>query len=168
MKYLVLLVLAGCMVGDAPDDLGDEDLVDTSAAISAFATRPGVNSGECTASPYNCRFRAGSSRVQNAAGGEEWAIVPGASVRDDDGNVLAVESGSKLTFNYGQTRELAGKAHALALTTSNSSAGWCTRSITSSARRAFASTSGTSMRRTPVARAWPVTRSGRRTTRRSR
>jgi hypothetical protein len=124
MKLLALLLLAGCMVGDDPDDIGDEDLVDTSAAITAHATRAGVNSSECTASPYNCRFHAGSSRVANAAGGEDWAITPGASVRDGNGNVLAVETGTKLTFNYGQTRSLAGKAHALALTTSNSSAGW--------------------------------------------
>ena len=123
MKYLLLLLLAGCMVGDV-DDIGDEDLVDTSAAISAFATKPGVNSGECTASPYNCRFHAGGSRVVNAAGDDTWAIVPGASVRDGDGNVLAVETGTSMTFNFGQTRELAGKAHALALTTSNASAGW--------------------------------------------
>ncbi|MBV8762503.1 MAG: hypothetical protein JO257_34785 [Deltaproteobacteria bacterium] len=112
------------MVGDDPDDVGDEDLVDTSSAITAFATKPGVNSDACTASPYNCRFHAGDSRVLDAAGDDGWAIVPGASVRDGDGNVLAVESGTKLTFNFGQTRSLAGKAHALALTTSNSSAGW--------------------------------------------
>ena len=124
MKYLALLLLAGCMVGDDPDDIGDEDLVDTSAEITAHATRPGVNSDACTASPYNCRFRAGDSRVLNAAGDDVWAIEPGASVRDGDGNVLALETGTRMTFNYGQTRELAGKAHALALTTSNSSAGW--------------------------------------------
>src|SRR3954462_7725001 len=93
---LVATTLTGCMVGDDPDDIGDEDLVDTSAAISAFATKPGVNSGECTASPFNCRFRAGDSRVTNAAGGESWAIAPGASVRDGDGNVLAVETGATL------------------------------------------------------------------------
>jgi len=38
--------------------------------------------------------------------------------------VLLTESGSRLTFNYGQTRALAGKAHALALSTSNHSSGW--------------------------------------------
>jgi hypothetical protein len=125
MKAVLLaLVLGGCMVGGDPDDIGDEDLVDTSQAIGAFATRPGVNSSACTASPYNCRFHAGDSRVVNAAGDDSWAIVPGASVRDGDGNALAVETGAKLTFNFGQTRSLAGKAHALALTTSNSSAGW--------------------------------------------
>ena len=127
MKAVALALLfsaSACMVGGDPEDIGDEDLVDTSAAISAFATRPGVNSGECTASPYNCRFRAGDSRVTNAAGDDSWAIAPGASVRDGEGNVLAVETGTSLTFNFGQTRELAGKAHALALTTSNSSAGW--------------------------------------------
>jgi len=129
MKALLFLALigstvAGCMVGDDPDDIGDEDLVDTSAAISAYATKPGVNGSECTASPFNCRFHAGDSRVLDAAGLDTWAITPGASVRDGAGNVLAVETGAKLTFNYGQTRELAGKAHALALTTSNASAGW--------------------------------------------
>jgi hypothetical protein len=124
MKYLALLLLAGCMVGDDPDDIGDEDLVDTSAEITAHATRPGVNSDACTASPYNCRFRAGDSRVLNAAGDDVWAVEPGASIRDGNGNVLAVQAGTRMTFNYGQTRELAGKAHALALTTSNSSAGW--------------------------------------------
>jgi hypothetical protein len=62
--------------------------------------------------------------VTTAAGDDSWGIAPGASVRDGKGDVLATETGSRLTFNYGQTRALAGKAHALALTTSNSSAGW--------------------------------------------
>lgn len=127
MKFIaVLVLLAGCVVGDEADleeDLGDEDLIDTSQPVVSYRAR-GVNSDHCIASPYNCRFRGGSSRVQNAAGGERWAVRPGASIRDGHGNVMMVQTGDRLTFNYGQTRELAGKAHALALTTSNSSAGW--------------------------------------------
>ena len=125
--------LAGCLELDGADGVDDDldadddaDLVDpsqTSIALNA-GTTPGVNSDYCIASPYNCRFRAGSSRVQNAAGGETWAITPGASVRDGNGNVLSVQSGDRMTFNFGQTRALAGKAHALGLTTSNGSAGW--------------------------------------------
>jgi hypothetical protein len=45
-------------------------------------------------------------------------------VRDGFGDVMAVQTDGPMTFNFGQTRALAGKAHALALTTSNSSAGW--------------------------------------------
>jgi hypothetical protein len=116
------------MVGGEPidDDLDtDEDFVDTSiAVIAAGGGSPGINGDHCIASPYNCRFRAGSSRVQNAGGGEAWAVTPGASIRDGNGTPLTIQTGDRLTFNYGQTRLLAGKAHALALTTSNSSAGW--------------------------------------------
>ncbi len=123
MKYLaLLLLLVGCLdVGEAEDE---SDLVDTSIGLLEAGGSPGVNGSRCIASPYNCRFRAGSSRVQNAAGGERWAVEPGASVRDGNGDVLAVQTGDRMTFNYGQTRALAGKAHALALTTSNGSAGW--------------------------------------------
>jgi hypothetical protein len=124
MKYLALLALAGCMVGDELDEDTDEDYVDTTVLTIAAGGSPGVNGSNCIASPYNCRFRAGSSRVQNAGGGEAWAVVPGASVRDGNGNALVAQTGDRMTFNYGQTRSLAGKAHALALTTSNSSAGW--------------------------------------------
>lgn len=128
MSYLPLLLLftTACLdLGDAEEfEDGDADLVDTSVATFAAKASPGVNGSHCIASPYNCRFRAGSSRVQNAGGGERWAVVPGASVRDGNGDVLFVQAGDRMTFNYGQTRALAGKAHALALTTSNSSAGW--------------------------------------------
>lgn len=124
---VVFLGLSACVIGDeAPGDDGDDgDLVDTQTdGISSHATKPGVNSAYCTASPYNCRFRAGSSRVTTQGGDESWGVVAGASVRDGNGAVLKTEAGTRLTFNYGQTRALAGKAHALALTTSNSSAGW--------------------------------------------
>jgi hypothetical protein len=58
------------------------------------------------------------------SGLESWGIATGYSIRDGNGEVLGKQTGSRLTFNYGQTRLLAGKAHALALTTSNGSAGW--------------------------------------------
>lgn len=126
MKVCVLMVLTGCAMGDGAD-FGDSDegadLVDTSA-FEAKALTAGVNGSECVASPFNCRFRDGSSRVLTAGGEDSWGISPGASVRDGNGDAMIVEAGSRLTFNFGQTRLLAGKAHALALTTSNSSAGW--------------------------------------------
>lgn len=122
MKCVALLLLVGCLDSGDVDD--DEDLVDTTISTFAASGTPGVNGDYCIASPYNCRFRAGDSRVLNAAGEDVWAVVPGASVRDGNGNVLTVQTGDRMTFNYGQTRALAGKAHALGLTTSNSSAGW--------------------------------------------
>jgi len=124
-KWLLLLALAGCVDGvedlDADDD---SDFVDTTQLIITAGGSPGVNSANCIASPFNCRFRAGSSRVQNAAGDESWAVTPGASIRDGKGNVLSVSTNKHMTFNYGQTRSIAGKAHALALSTSNGSSGW--------------------------------------------
>jgi hypothetical protein len=126
MRFLpaFLIVLAGCAVDDDFDIDDDEgDLVDTSTVESQL-TVPGVNGDHCTASPFNCRFRGGSSRVTTAAGGESWGIDPGASIRDGNGSVLATQLGTRMTFNFGQTRALAGKAHALALATSNHSAGW--------------------------------------------
>lgn len=127
MRFMTcgLMVLLGCATGtdatvtDDGSDGSDDDGATFEAALFA-----GVNGTECAASPFNCRFRAGSSRVVTAGGDDSWGIEPGASVRDGNGTVLATETGSRLTFNYGQTRALAGKAHALALTTSNSSAGW--------------------------------------------
>ena len=127
MKYGWLICLAftaGCISEDiADDDVGDADLVDT-GGVMAFATVKGVNSDYCTASPFNCRFRAGSSRVDTKGGDETWGITAGASVRDGNGVVLHTESAARLTFNYGQIRVVAGTAHALALTTDNSSAAW--------------------------------------------
>ncbi|HUS28222.1 MAG TPA: hypothetical protein VMZ53_06930 [Kofleriaceae bacterium] len=127
MRYLALLLLAGgCMVGDETDDVDtDEDFVDTTiGTLAAGGGSPGVNGSHCVASPFNCRFHEGGSRVENAGGGEVWAVTPGASIRDGNGNALTTQTGDRLTFNFGQTRSLAGKAHALALTTTNGSAGW--------------------------------------------
>jgi hypothetical protein len=127
------MALAGCTVGaeqgeglelpgDLPGELDDgAEVIDTSVATQAIT---GVNGDHCAASPFNCRFREGGSRVETAGGETSWGIEPGASIRDGNGEAMFVQAGSRLTFNFGQTRLLAGKAHALALTTSNSSAGW--------------------------------------------
>jgi hypothetical protein len=132
LALLFASTTAACVADVAPsdDDDGVDDLVDTSQAnpgggdISSHTTSSGVNSHYCAVSPYNCRFHEGDQRVLNAAGSEIWAIEPGASVRYGNGNAMLLETGTKMTFNFGQTRTIAGKAHALALTTSNGSSGW--------------------------------------------
>jgi hypothetical protein len=139
VKYaLAMTVLMTACAGDAPafspdaavaptPDATEEtppdesDLLDTSKPWTA---KPGVNSDECIASPYNCRFRSGPPRVQDASGNELWDIEAGASIRDGNGDVLGAQTGTKMRFNWGQTRLLAGKAHALGMSTSNGSAGW--------------------------------------------
>lgn len=131
----VLVILTGCMADAPSDDDGvsveatDQigDLINTSVASPRFVS--GANGTACTASPYNCKLRAsGGSRVTTQSGLDSWGIALGASVRDGNGTVLITETSSdpspRMTFNYGQTRSLAGKAHALALTTANGSAGW--------------------------------------------
>lgn len=117
----VLVVMTACAAS------GEDEVVDTSAATQELVS--GVNGTACTESPYNCKLRAsGGSRVTTASGLDSWGIELGASVRDGNGTVLITQTSSdpspRMTFNYGQTRALAGKAHALALTTSNGSAGW--------------------------------------------
>jgi len=125
--FVLALLLTGCVVGaeddaDLPD--GEEGAGEPELGQLEAAGVPGINGIRCKASPYNCRFRDGSSRVTAASGSESWGIEPGASVRDGNGDVLGVETRTRMTFNYGQTRLLAGKAHALGLSTSNGSAGW--------------------------------------------
>jgi hypothetical protein len=120
-----LMILIGCATGAPGGDDGDGwDGDDLDGAAFESAQFAGVNGDHCAASPFNCRFRAGSSRVTTAGGDDSWGVATGASVRDGNGDVLATQTGAHLTFNFGQTRALAGKAHALALTTSNGSAGW--------------------------------------------
>jgi hypothetical protein len=123
MKLLLVLLLTSCVTPiDGDDD--DADLVDTSG-VAPLATVAGVNSDYCTASIYNCRFRAGDSRVDTKSGLDTWGIVDGAEIRDGNGTAMYPESGAKrLMFNYGQKRTLAGVPHALAVSTSNASAGW--------------------------------------------
>ncbi len=119
------LASAGCLVGDALDADAD-DLVDPEAFDeNVVGLTSGVNGTACAASPYNCKFRAtGGNRVATNDGGEGWGVITGASIRDGNGAALGTQTGGSLAFNYGQTRLLAGKAHALALSTSNGSAGW--------------------------------------------
>jgi len=137
LATVAALGLAACVDdgADVDDDSdlqgGDPDLADDDAPvdttlIAAQATFPGVNGDWCLESPFNCRFRAPgiSQRVLTARAKEVWAVSPGASIRDGNGDVLAVSTRTHMTFNYGQTRLLAGKAHALALSTNNDSAGW--------------------------------------------
>lgn len=122
---LSLLVTLTTACAADEDDLGPDGSESGDDVIAvARAGTPGVNGTKCIASTYNCRFRDGSSRVTTAAGGDSWGIEPGASVRDGNGDVLMKETRTRMTFNYGQTRLLAGKAHALGLSTANRSAGW--------------------------------------------
>jgi hypothetical protein len=120
----LLLLATACTVGDDELDDIEGEADDETLTIEAARYAQGVNGNFCIASPYNCRFHEGGSRVMTQGGGESWGIVTGASVRDGNGNPLTTQTGTRLVFNFGQTRLLAGKAHALALTTSNGSAGW--------------------------------------------
>lgn len=128
----ISVLLAGGLSGCASEgelDEGLEDELDAEIDPDAEATIagpafPGENGRVCVASSYNCRFRVGGSRVETATGSDSWGIEPGASIRDGNGRPLLLERRTRMTFNYGQTRALAGKAHALALSTSNHSAGW--------------------------------------------
>lgn len=117
---LLLATTASCMVGDEEEfeGEGDGDFIEAARYVA------GVNGNFCIASTFNCRFREGGSRVLTTGGDESWGITPGAQVRDGNGTALHTETASRMTFNYGQTRYLAGKAHALALSTANGSAGW--------------------------------------------
>ncbi len=130
---LALTALAACATDptvepEVDDDLDvlEEDDEPVDMQLEASRMFDGVNGDHCLASPFNCRFREPqvSQRVTTAGGEESWGIASGASIRDGHGNVMGVQSGARLKFNYGQTRALAGKAHALALSTSNGSAGW--------------------------------------------
>jgi len=65
-----------------------------------------------------------SRRPDNPHDGDSWGIVSGDAIRDGNGTVVGIERGSRLKFNYGQTRTFAGRLHAFAMSTSNGSAGW--------------------------------------------
>lgn len=127
MKLVLLALLLTSCVADVDGDSDDADLVDTSG-VTPLATVKGVNSDYCTQSTYNCRFRAGDSRVDTQSGLDTWGIVNGAEIRDGNGDAMymetAPEKDRRMMFNYGQKRVLAGTLHALAVSTSNSSAGW--------------------------------------------
>jgi hypothetical protein len=129
MRCLLLLTfLTACAMdpGEGDPDLEQEDEPVDTSSLDARRMFAGVNGDWCIESPFNCRFRAPgvSQRVTTASGLDDWGVEPGASIRDGNGDVLAVSTRTRMSFNYGQTRALAGKAHALALSTSNGSAGW--------------------------------------------
>jgi hypothetical protein len=130
---LVTFLFAACATEDDADELVlDDDFeiedepVDTAVPFAGKDMFAGVNSDWCIASPFNCRFREPgiSQRVLTASGLESWGVEPGASLRDGHGDPLIKVTKDRLTFNFGQTRSLAGKAHALAMSSNNNSAGW--------------------------------------------
>lgn len=142
VPLLALGLLAACTDGspedsqlfenpEHPEAYADLDLYEEDEPLDttiAYAGRmfAGINGDWCIASPFNCRFRAPgvSQRVVTGSGLESWGVSPGASIRDGHGTPLLISTRTRMTFNYGQTRLLAGKAHALALSTNNGSAGW--------------------------------------------
>lgn len=111
--------------GGANDPSGNDDVEgerETESALSA-----GVNGEACAASPYNCKFRAsGGNRVatNDPTDANAWRLVAGVPVRNGNGDVVATNTLSSTTFNYGLTRTFAGETYAFAVTTSNGSAGW--------------------------------------------
>ena len=112
------MLFSGCTgnLGDAPEYTGDAE-----EELSS-----GVNGTACILSPYNCKLRAqGGARVTTANPNDDsWGVATGVAIRDGNGSALATSGSTRLTFNYGQLRSLAGKPHAFALSTSNGSAGW--------------------------------------------
>lgn len=126
--WLFLVLITGCALDEElmDDDLYEDDVVLDTTTVEARRSFKGVNGDHCIASPYNCRFREPgvSQRVTTGAGEDKWAVEPGASVRDGHGNAMIISTRTTAAFNYGQTRLLAGKAHALAVSSSNGSAGW--------------------------------------------
>ena len=111
---MLLLVACGGADGSEESTQGTEELTN------------GVNGSACAASSYNCKLRAsGGNRIETSTPGDiTWDVVPGAMLRDGDGNPLVPETSSTLEFNYGQTRSFGGVDHAFAMGTSNGSAAW--------------------------------------------
>lgn len=109
---LALVALAACAVDPS--------------ASSDDALAAGVNGGACKASPYDCKLRvSGGNRIATDSKGDvAWAVTPGATLRDGDGNALVPSTSTQLEFNYGQLRKFGGVDHALAMTSSNGSAAW--------------------------------------------
>jgi len=116
---VVALTLSGC--GASPGELDD----DTDSLEAAVHLRAGVNGGACYLSDYNCKLRtSGGNRIKHKDGSMDWGIEPNAAVLDGNGDVLGIETGSSLKFNYGQERVFGGKHYVYAMTTSNHSSGW--------------------------------------------
>lgn len=120
---ITALTLSGCIANaeDSSDPSNEEVVSDA----SALTLKPGKNGDACYLSEYNCKLRVeGGNRVEDANGSIDWAIQPGANVRDGNGDVLVPQTSSSLKINFGQERVFAGENFVFALTTSNGSAGW--------------------------------------------
>lgn len=105
-------------------DLADADVPEVQEASGLFA---GVNGGACLVSPYNCKLRvSGGNRVatNDPHDDDSWAVRQNVPVLDGNGDVLVQSTRTRAKFNYGQKRSFLGEDWALALSTSNSSAGW--------------------------------------------
>lgn len=110
---------------------GQESLDEGAASAEGLGTREqaaysGVNGTYCLASPYNCKLQnPGGNRVPtNDPADDNWGLVTGVPIRDGNGTVMGINNRTSSAFNYGQTRTFAGELHAIAVSTSNSSAGW--------------------------------------------
>ena len=110
---------------------GQESRDEGAASAEGLGTREqaaysGVNGTYCLASPYNCKLQdPGGNRVPtNDPADDNWGLVTGVPIRDGNGTVMGINNRTSSAFNYGQTRTFAGELHAIAVSTSNSSAGW--------------------------------------------
>ncbi|MCE9666422.1 hypothetical protein LY474_01235 [Myxococcus stipitatus] len=121
-KSLSLCLLATLACGGTGADEGAGESLSTRAQ-AAFA---GVNGEYCLVSPYNCKLQvSGGNRVPtNDPADDDWGLVTGVPIRDGHGTVVGTNTRASAAFNHGQTRTFAGEAHAFAVSTSNSSAGW--------------------------------------------
>ena len=114
--------LFGCSPGSPDVDTEDEQVEDSTAAVQ---TEDGVNGGACYLSDYDCKLRVhGGNRIQHTDGSVEWGVEAHVPVLDGNGDVLGMNNGTSLKFNYGQRRVFNGEDYLFAMTTSNKSAGW--------------------------------------------
>lgn len=124
--FLMMAVSMFACAAETDDEVQDE----TDSELSAL--KAGVNSAACKRSPYNCGLHPGhGQRVQNAAGGEDWAVDAsyakangGVPVVDGNGNSMGKSKKTEFTLNYGQTRRLKGVTYVMALSAGVGSAGW--------------------------------------------
>lgn len=125
------LMVSGCVA--TPDD-GTEEAVEDGAVESGVSLSPGVNGGACAMSPYNCKLRTeGGNRIAHKDGSLDWGVNVNAGVLDGNGDLLGLQKGDSLKFNYGQQRTFGGQTYVYAMTTSNHSSGWFPLSAVKSA-----------------------------------
>ena len=117
------LMVSGCVA--TPDDgEGDAETETDGTLESGVATTPGVNGGACYMSAYNCKLRVeGGNRIAHKDGTLDCGVNVNAGVLDGNGDLLGLQKGDSLKFNYGQKRTFGGKTYVYAITTSNHSSG---------------------------------------------